>query len=142
MPELPRAAWSTPIRRIDSTSITVVPIVKHETPHDATSRYADLYWAPIIGGDALALLRWVSHQERPITMSNKQLAVAIGAPGSGQTRRAIATLIDNGLATATGTALHVDITLPGLTRLQANKFGPVFAERHRADPAKQLHAHA
>ena len=129
--DLPRAPWSKPIRRPDRTTITIAPVVRHNNPHDATSRYADIFWLPILGGDALALIRWASHQTRPITLTETQLATALGAHGIGQIRKAIETVHNKKLATINGTTIHVDITLPNLTHIQAERFGPVFAQRHR-----------
>lgn len=133
VPELPRAAWSRPIRHIDTSKITLVPVVKHDHQHAATSRYVDLYWTPLIGAEAVALIRWASHQERPMSMSETQLATVIGAPGVGQVRRAFTKLLNHKLITINGQAITVAITLPTLTKTQANTFGGVFARRHSAE---------
>ena len=133
IPDLPPRSWCRPARTPDTTTITVAPVVKHNHPHETTHRYVDLYWTPIIGSTAVAVLRWASHQTRPITMSEHQLATAVGAPATGQIRTAIKSLLDADLSTATNNPLHVAITLPTLTSLQANTFGATFANRHAAE---------
>lgn len=134
--------WNTPRPQPDTTSITIVPVVKADNEHEATSRYVDLYWTPHIGATPIALLRWASHQTRPITMTETDLATAIGAPGVGQVRRTIETLLKHGLATANGPNLHVSITLPTLSLLQVRRFGKVFANRHHHDTRRTAHGSA
>ena len=144
-PDLPPRSWCRPARNLDKSTITIAPVVKHDHPHEATDRYVDLYWTPIIGSIAVAVLRWASHQTRPITMSEHQLATAVGAPGTGQVRTALKSLLDAGLATAANDTLHVAITLPTLTSLQANTFGSTFANRHAAElkaPTRQIRSDA
>ena len=78
-------------------------------------------------------------------MSEHQLATAVGAPGTGQVRTALKSLLDAGLATAANDTLHVAITLPTLTSLQANTFGSTFANRHAAElkaPTRQIRSDA
>lgn len=105
--------------------------MRHEYPHEATSRYVDLFWTPSLGGDAVALLRWAAHQTRPLTMTERELAQALGAHGVGQVRKAIQSIHDNELATINGNVIHLDVTLPTLSNYKAELFGPVFASRHR-----------
>lgn len=121
------------VRTQDSTTITIVPVIRHADKHEATSRYVDLYWTPIIGTDASGLLRWISYQHRPVSMTETQLATALGAHGRGQVRKAITSLIDCELATINDDVLRVSMTLPNLSVLQANRCGTAFANRHHHD---------
>lgn len=122
-PDLPPRSWSRPAHKPDTSTITIAPAVIGRVAHRADSKYVDLHWTPIIGPTAVALLRWVNHQTRPVAVTEHQLASALGAPGTGDIRRAIKALIDSELATAQGTDLLVTVAVPNISARRARTLG-------------------
>lgn len=130
-PDLPPRSWCRPAHKPDRSTITAVPVIKGINAYEANTAYVDLHWTPVIGPTAVAIVRWINHQAQAKTVTEHQLAKAIGATGIGEVRRALTRLLDCGLATASPGALHISITFPTLSVKRATSFERTFAATER-----------
>lgn len=122
------------IRVPDTTKITIVPVVKHGNTHAANTAYVDLHWTPVLGPTAIAIVRWASHQSTSKSVTEHQLATAVGAHGFGDIRRALAKLLNCDLATTTEGTLHIAITFPSISVKRASSLRTtVAANPHRTN---------
>jgi len=59
--DLPPRSWCRPAHKPDTSTITVVPVIKGVNAYEATTAYVDLHWTPVIGPTAAAIVRWITH---------------------------------------------------------------------------------
>ena len=130
-PDLPPRSWCRPAHQPDTSTITVVPVIKGINAYEATSAYVDIHWTPVIGPTAVAVVRWITHHAKATAVTEHQLATAIGATGVGEVRRALTRLLDCGLATASPNALHISITFPPISVRRARSLQPSANQPHR-----------